>query len=664
MRFAVFTTLALATLGACTGSTNTDGGDGGSDASDVPQDIVGPPPPMACRAGTTWDGASRAFATDQTPAWGLAAARGTNLSVPDLDGDGFADLVVLDGSYNERSDLTASPPVYHVQVLMNRPRDGGGRMFVDATQTSNLLALHDGTAGYGRVATHIAFADIDNDGDVDAVSGVYVQTGTGVPDDSGDRAVVMLNDGHGVFSFPPDSAITGNSADVPQLGGIAFTDQNRDGLIDVFMGYFYDPYARVEVGQQHQLFRGHGDGTFDDVTDMVGLTLAEDMASFTNGGQRRPLYGVTACDINDDGQQDLLGAAYGRQWNLLYVNNGDHYTEMGRTTGVAGDMNVDYTTDQSYLCYCQAHPTDIAYCPAGTPAPIYMCPLRGWTKGYNDQPWRLNGNTFSIACGDVDNDGDMDLYTAEIHHPDVGTASDVSEMLVNDSTGSNVSFSRPGRDMMGLTPGSGPSTDEGGLASALFDWDDDGRLDAYLGASDYPSQFGWVFHQNADGTFTEVGARSGFRHACPHGLALADFDHDGDVDIIVGSSTARDCAARWPNGHEIRIYENNASQANWTTIRLVGAGMGGANRSAIGARVRVTAGGVTQTREVMGVWGHFSGEGTELPVHVGLGANCMIDRIEVRWPNAQGTTQTFEHVVANYRIELREGDSAVRYMTE
>jgi hypothetical protein len=186
-------------------------------------------------------------------------------------------------------------------------------------------------------------------------------------------------------------------------------------------------------------------------------------------------------------------------------------------------------------------------------------------------------------------------------------------------------------------------------------------MDIYLAASDYPGQYSWLFHQNADGTFTEVGRAAGFHHACPHGLALADFDRDGDLDMIVGSSTARTCAQTWTHGPELRFYENTVGQdRNWTTVRLVGRGAGGANRSAIGARVRVTAGGVTQTREVQGSWGHFA-LGQELPVHVGLGGNCMIDRIEVRWPDAANTVESFTDVRANYRIELRQGDGRVHY---
>jgi hypothetical protein len=144
-------------------------------------------------------------------------------------------------------------------------------------------------------------------------------------------------------------------------------------------------------------------------------------------------------------------------------------------------------------------------------------------------------------------------------------------------------------------------------------------------------------------------------------VAWADFDHDGDVDMVVGTSTARTCGAAWMGRSVVRVYENIASEANWTTIRLVGRGPGGANRAAIGAQVRVTAGSVTQRRDVQGNWG-LAGLGTELPLHVGLGASCTIDRIEVRWPDAARTVETFTDVRANYALEIVQGAGRVQYL--
>lgn len=619
---------------------------------------------MACRAGTGWTVDRPAFSRNSAD-WGLSAVRGTRFATADLDNDGYADLVVQSGATNVRTDTDATPPVIHTRVLMNRPRaSGAGRQFVDSTRESGFLTARDGS--FGRNNTITGFADVDNDGDLDAVTQVYINAAANAPADPGDRGVVLLNNGTGQFSLAPESAIAPSFEDpfTPQASGLAFVDQNKDGIIDAFVSYFYDPASSIEVGQQPTLFRGAGDGLFTDVTDATGVALGNTMADFAMARQRRPLYGASSCDVNGDGQLDLIGMAYGRQWNELFVSKPDGtYAEVGLNSGVGGDGNLEFSQDQSYLCWCAAA---AGRCPAGTPAPRYQCPLRGWREGYNDQPWRLNGNTFTIACGDVDNDGDIDLYTAEIAHPDTGPASDRSQLLRNvsppNAAPEMVRFERVDRATSGLVPGSSASNDEGGISAVMFDFDRDGRLDIWYGASDYPSQYGWMFHQKSDGTFEQVSRPAGIYHACPVGIALADFDLDGDQDLVVGSSTARDCARTWTMGNEVHIYENVASEANWSSIRLVGRGNGAANRSGIGARIRVTAGGITQTRELNGSYGHF-GLGQELVAHFGLGASCAIDRVEVRWPDAANTVEVFDNVRANYRLEIRQGEGQVRYDT-
>jgi len=77
--------------------------------------------------------------------------------------------------------------------------------------------------------------------------------------------------------------------------------------------------------------------------------------------------------------------------------------------------------------------------------------------------------------------------------------------------------------------------------------------------------------------------------------------------------------------------------------------------------VRVTTGPVTQRRDVQGNWG-LAGLGTELPVHVGLGTNCTLDRIEVRWPDAARTVETFTDVRASYALEIVQGAGRVQYL--
>jgi hypothetical protein len=364
---------------------------------------------------------------------------------------------------------------------------------------------------------------------------------------------------------------------------------------------------------------------------------------------------VTACDVDQDGDTDLLVSAYGRRWNQLWLREEGGFREVGEESGFAGDGNVDYDDNEFYRCFCQT----TGSCTA--PSPRITCDGLYWNDGFDDHPFRLNGNTFTTACADVDADGDMELYSAEIVHWHVGTSSDSSELLVGDGVSASgvPTFSRPGNAASGLViPRVGPSWNEGGISSALADLDNDGQMDALLGTSDYPDQALWLYRQGSDGRFTDVTATSGVDHPCAPGFSLADLDRDGDLDLLVATSTARDCATIWSEGPALRIYENTSGQvANWTQLHLEGAGAatGGANRSAVGALVKVTAGGVTQTREVQAGHGHF-GVQHDLDVTVGLGASCSIDVLEIRWPDAAGTVERFESVPANYRIVARQGE--------
>ncbi len=102
--------------------------------------------------------------------------------------------------------------------------------------------------------------------------------------------------------------------------------------------------------------------------------------------------------------------------------------------------------------------------------------------------------------------------------------------------------------------------------------------------------------------------------------------------------------------------------SNWTRIRLVGGGEGKANRSALGAVVKVTAGGRTMTQEVLGSWGHSNTQSDVLVF--GLGSACEIDSVEVRWPDADDATETYTEVRANYALEINQGEGGLAYLTE
>jgi len=640
--------LACLTVVTACGGDRPSAGDAGTDAG-PPPDSGPPPPPERC-AGFVAPGPGLSF-RDVTADWGVDATGldvlAERVTVADLDSDGFPDVVVHRVG-TARADFTEEPRLWPYRVLMNRPNASGtGRHFEDRTRESSFGALLTPEPDVGRASHLVVFGDLDGDGDLDAISGAHGNADT----DPGDRSQVLLNDGTGTFSLAAMSeAISGIGSPVP-TSSVTLLDFDRDGRLDVFVGFWYARYGTSLWGVQDRLGRGRGDGTFEDVTDAQGL------GTTAPPGQRaasRATYGVTACDVDGDGDTDLLTSAYGRQWNQLWLRGSSGFVDVGEASGYDGDDLVDYADNDMYRCYCQT----TGACSA--PPPRTRCDVGGWNPGLDDQPSRLNGNTFTTVCGDVDDDGDADIYNAEIRHFWAGMSSDGSELLLNGGpNGDGVPvFTRPGNGATGLeVPHVGSAWNEGGIGAAMADLDNDGLVDILLGTAAYPDQFLWVYRQGADRRFTEAGEASGVHHACGAGFAVADLDRDGDLDLLVGSSTANDCRLSWPDGPPLRVYENtNGQDANWVQARLVGSGAedGGANRDGIGAIVRVTAGGVTRTREVQGGYGHF-GMQHDMAVTIGLGQSCTIDALEVRWPDAAGSVQRFEDVRANYRLVIRQG---------
>src|SRR5439155_9480695 len=269
----------------------------------------------------------------------------------------YPDLVLEAVDWNL---FPARPSTGAVSVRMNRPRpDGSGRMFVDETDVSGLFVPREGS-GLRAAEFHIA-ADVDNDGDLDLFSGKYVS-----PDpmqDTTDRSEIFLNDGAGHFAMAPISDPHPSNVTNWTLTTATFTDVDRDGNIDLFTAFWYVNYANnvgAPWGLQAQLYRGNGDGTFTTATRDAGLETYS--GSVKSGKNHRPAYGVQACDLDGDGAPELMIAAYGRQWNLLYQNDGaGSFAEIGRASGYAGDGIVGYGDNQFYRCYCAAHASD-AYC--------------------------------------------------------------------------------------------------------------------------------------------------------------------------------------------------------------------------------------------------------------------------------------------------------------
>ncbi|RME22086.1 MAG: CRTAC1 family protein [Deltaproteobacteria bacterium] len=600
-------------------------------------------PTVICNSSSAWTGGA-AF-SDETTAWGLADVRGVKMSTADLNGDGYPDLIVNEGTPHSRDDLSAG--VRYHWLLMNEDDGSGHRTFVDRSEESGLWALRPGTEDGGgdfRASQVHVMGDVDNDGDLDVFAGAF--TDANHPEtDLGDRSELMINDGTGHFSFGTDHLqVSGGYS----TSGASFADVDADGDLDLWVTGWYEQYGAI-YAEQDRLYVNNGVGDFGEWTSQAGLEMERGSGSsldpWLEGTARRPAYGATACDLNGDAMPDLLASNYGRSWNQQWMNQGNGtFVDTGRESGFAGDDDLSYVEDQFYACYCEVYgPCD----PDPGPPRLAGCETYAeyWTPGFDDQPARLNGNSFTTACGDIDNDGDNDLITAEIVHWHIGRGSDPTELLINDGSGV---FTRPGNDTNGLAR-DWPSADwnAGDLYVAMVDIDNDMLQDILLISSDYPDTRLFLFRQVEPGRFTEVAEEMGIAHPWPAGMAVADFDRDGDLDVITGSSTARS-GTPW-DSHELHFYENQLGPGNSVRIRLEGTA---ANKAGIGARVAVTAGGVTQTREVSGGFGHF-GIQNDTALVFGLGDACTIDAVEVTWPG--GATDRFDGVLPNQSVTLVQG---------
>ncbi len=664
------TSTAQSDSSAVSGDT-TAGSDTGSDTGSDPWAGA---PPAVCKPGSSWSGKGKIF-SDVTKKVGItdSGAVGVRLSTADLDGDLLPELFVRSmANSGKRENLGAGP---RKLFLLKAHRTGPGEFnFTDITKSSGILLPRDATDGFGRQAHIVVYGDVNNDGNLDAFCGNSVPIDSKADLFSQDASELMLGDGKGHFNLAPSNTFADTELR-KNLTSASFVDYDRDGMLDLWLGYATWGAPGKDTPSPDHLVRGAGTGLFSIVTTDEGLMTkpATSQVAIENGSAHRHTWGTAACDINGDGWPDLLGVSYGRYFNSLWLSgslgpSGKRFDDLKTQTHFDRDDNDDWTSNWNAQCYCFDNPK-AADCDKAPP-PEVSCPqLKAafggtyrWNHATDRKPYRLGGNTGTVACADLDRDGDLDFVFGSIVHPDVGPSSDPLRVALND--GAKIpTLNHLHEDQSGLghhfAPGQGD--DVGDMTLAVFDFDNDGRLDILVAGSDYPGTKAKLFQQGADGQFTDVTDASGLKHLHAHGIAIADWDRDGDLDIALGHSLAR-CGlspSECYKTEEVHVFSNDsANLGNWLQVQLVGGA--GSNRSAIGAVVRVTTGAVTQTVEIGGGYGHF-GMQHDLVAHFGLGSACSIDQLEVRWPDAAGTTQVWKNIRPGYLVRLTQGDAKPAY---
>jgi hypothetical protein len=337
-----------------------------------------------------------------------------------------------------------------------------------------------------------------------------------------------------------------------------WVDLDNDGLLDLYVANF----ICWSAGQQYldQVWRNNGDGTFTDLTGEHGFYGADDT--------RLASRGVHPIDHDQDGDVDVFVNNYRLHRNLFWRNNGDGtFTERAKRNQLAGRRTV-----------------------------------QGLSETF--------GHSIGAAWGDLNEDGVWDVIVANLAHPRFWSFSSKTEVLIGQGDGNY-------RDIQGdwASPVSdtGLRYQETHSVPVLADFDHDGHLDLAISAI-YPGRPSDFYWGNGDGSFRLDAYHAGITVTNGWGMAVADYDHDGDLDLA---------ATR-------QMFENaGEAEGHWLQLALVGEL---SNRMALGATARAYVGDRVLLRHVSG--GNGQGCQDSPYLHFGLGAAEAVDRVEVDFPGA------------------------------
>ena len=456
--------------------------------------------------------------------------------------------------------------------------NNGDGTFTDVTEKA-------GVGAEGHYGQGVAVGDFDNDGYPD----LYV---TGYQ-----RAILYHNNGNGTFTDVTAKAGVADEGGWSTSAG--WFDYDKDGWLDLVVtnyiewspknnlwcgerrpGYRSYCHPGNYKGQRIKLYHNNHDGTFTDVSDASGVGKPEAKGM-----------GVVLADFNNDGWTDI--AVANDSWpNFLFINkhNGT-FEDVSLVSGLAASEDGRYEAGMG------------------------------------------------IDAADVDGDGWMDVY---ITHLDF----ELNRLYRNsqDGTFTDETFrSRIGNKAVLLS----------GVAAKFLDYDNDGwndilqlngamldNVSLYHGEVSYKEPL-LMYRNLGKGEFDKVSDSLGpdfLRPIVGRGLATADYDNDGDIDIVTNN-----------RGDFPSLLRNDGGNSNnWLTVQLVGTK---SNREGIGASLKLTSEGFAQVEQAKGGMSYMSA--SDPRIHFGLGRRAKITTLEITWPSGQVDRLT--NVPINQIITVKEG---------
>jgi hypothetical protein len=515
------------------------------------------------------------------------------------------------------------------------------------------------------------------------------------------------------ITFVQDSTESDQKYYLETMGtGVGWIDYDQDGLMDL---YFVQSGATDAYTPAHPLrsalYHNNGDGTFTDVTAKAGV-----------GGEGHYGQGIAVGDYNNDGFPDLYVTGYGRA--ILYRNNGDGtFSDVTAKAGVGDDGNwstsagwfdfdKDGWLDLVVTNYLDWSPKDNPWCGERKPGYRSYC-APGNYKGLRTKLYHNNHDgTFTdvsdksgvglpeskgmgLVLADFDMDGWSDIAIANDTWPNFLFQNNHDNTFTDVSLISGLAASEDGKY-------------EAGMGIDAADMDGDGLLDVYITHLDF--ELNRLYHNNGDGTFTDVTYSSGIGNTAMMMSGVAakfiDYDNDGWPDIVqangamldnvnlyhslvsykepllmfhnlgkgrfekvsdtLGPDFVRPVAGRGlatadflndgqvglavvSRGDSPELLRNDGGNGNhWVEVLLIGTK---SNRDGIGSVLKLTAGRFVHVDQAKGGTSYMSA--SDPRIHFGLGKNAKIESLVITWPSGQVDKLT--SVPADSIIAVKEG---------
>ncbi len=562
-------------------------------------------------------------------------------------------VLVLLGSFSEKAPVSNTRSLPKAQAIsLGYSTQANDLRFTEISRQAGITFKHVFSPEKKYIAESmsggVALFDYDNDGylDIYFVNSLTVDL---AKSHQKTRSALYHNNGDGTFTDVTDKAGVG---DIGFGMGVAVGDYNNDGFDDLYV---------TCLGPNH-LFRNNGNGRFTEVTTKAGV------------GDPRWSTGAAFVDYDNDGKLDLFVSNYvdfdlnhlpefgqGRTCQFkgepvqcgprglpgagdsLYHNNGDGtFSDVSKKAGVS-DPNGYYGLGVICSDFDEDGFVDIFVANDSTPNFLYHNNGDGRFKeiafisGTAVNESGSEQGCMGVTLGDYDHDGRLDLFITNFDD-------EYNTLYHNDGHNSftDVSYAAKVAEV---------SLPYVGWGTKFFDYDDDGWVDLFVASGhvypqrDHYRQREFLFHNNRNGTFSEVANEAGstlMEERVGRGAAFGDIDNDGDVDVAINNL----------DGSPQLLRNDGGNANNSVLIKTIGVK---SNRDGIGARVKIVSGDLTQIDEVRSGGSYLSHN--DLRLHFGLETRTKIDLLEVRWPS--GVIDKITNLSANKIFTIKEGKGVV-----